>query len=436
MTHSKAMVFVVVKYLLLLPVSAWLWERASRCYLDIKPGALAYLARLVLFWAGCCGPLWIGDENILLFLAAYGVIFLLCYRGSAMAKLTVCTVLYLLMVGVGTVADTIYRELPSNTWDWLTIGSALSKLLAALAVYGVSRRLNPAVRALQLPLRLWGLCALLGLAPLMMLLSFSLWNGFGRAQMAREEYRIAYTVLPFIFLSALALLAALTVLSRHEELEQAAQLAELRELYYKGLQDKETQVRALRHDLRNHMAALQGLLDAGELNKAQGYLAELSASPALYGARRICENELANVVLTNKVAEMERQGITVDTLVTLPQALPIAKTDLCALLGNALDNAAEAAAAAQDRRVRVRLRADRGMLMLQVENTFAQPPAKVGGHFVTTKADRGAHGFGLRGMQEIAARYGGTLEAAVQDNQFELVACLPLPAGGDPVQKN
>ena len=48
------------------------------------------------------------------------------------------------------------------------------------------------------------------------------------------------------------------------------------------------------------------------------------------------------------------------------------------------------------------------------------------GLFGTTKADQRAHGFGLRGMREIAARYGGTLEAAARDGKFELVACLPL----------
>ena len=36
------------------------------------------------------------------------------------------------------------------------------------------------------------------------------------------------------------------------------------------------------------------------------------------------------------------------------------------------------------------------------------------------------HGFGIPGMREIAERYGGTLDAGVRDNGFELVVCLPL----------
>ena len=40
--------------------------------------------------------------------------------------------------------------------------------------------------------------------------------------------------------------------------------------------------------------------------------------------------------------------------------------------------------------------------------------------------DKSAHGFGIPGMREIAERYGGTLDAGVRDNGFELVVCLPL----------
>lgn len=143
--------------------------------------------------------------------------------------------------------------------------------------------------------------------------------------------------------------------------------------------------------------------------QAQHYLAELAASPALHGIKRTCENEIANVVLTEKIADMERFGLSAHFLVTLPAKLPIADMDVCALLGNALDNAIEAGKKAEDKTITVRARADRGMLMLRVENSFAEAPSLVCGTFVTTKKNRESHGLGIRGMQEITARYSGTL---------------------------
>lgn len=84
----------------------------------------------------------------------------------------------------------------------------------------------------------------------------------------------------------------------------------------------------------------------------------------------------------------------------------------------------EAAANAQDKRVEIRVRADRRMLMLRVENSFADAPTEKRGMFATMKENAEAHGFGIRGMHEIAARYSGTLDTKVIGNRFELVACL------------
>lgn len=425
MWHILLLIFTILKYPTSL-VGAWLWERASRHFLAGRPGKLAYFVRLMLFWAGLVGPMWIGDENLLFFLLAFIGLFLLCYQGTHAAQMVVGAVFYLLLAGTGMILDTAFNFFPAGTWNWAELISSVVKVLAAALVYLLARKLNPSEKALELPDRLWGLCALLSLAPLIMVLSFSLWNSFGRDQMDVGQYRIAYTVLPFVFLSALALLVALAVLSRHETLEQTARLAQIRALYYESLQSREAQVRTLRHDLRNHLGAVQGLLEQGETEKAQKYLAELTASQALHGTKHICENELANVVLTGKLEVMERCGLLPDVLVTLPKELPIADTDLCALLGNALDNANEAGQKAQDKKITVRARADRGMLMLRIENGFGDLPVLKDGAPVTTKS--GEHGFGVRGMREIAARYGGTLETKVQDGRFELVACLPFPA--------
>lgn len=110
--------------------------------------------------------------------------------------------------------------------------------------------------------------------------------------------------------------------------------------------------------------------------------------------------------------------------------MDIPAPELCALLGNALDNAIEGAAGAEDRTVRLRARADKGLLMLRVENALGRPVKRgPDGAFVTTKGEREAHGFGLAGMEEIARSRGGSLEAKVEGGRFQLTVCLPLDGG-------
>lgn len=186
-------------------------------------------------------------------------------------------------------------------------------------------------------------------------------------------------------------------------------------------------MRRLRHDLRNHLTALQGLLARGQTKAADDYLKQLLDSAALHGRRRLCENETADIVLSAKAQAMEQAGVNARFGVSLPKELPLAPTDLCALLGNALDNALEAARRTPEGWVSVRARADKGLLMLRVENSAPGLPVREKtGRFATTKADKSAHGFGLAGMEEIARRCGGTLEAKAEEGRFALTVCIPL----------
>ena len=181
-------------------------------------------------------------------------------------------------------------------------------------------------------------------------------------------------------------------------------------------------MRQLRHDLRNHLSVLGGLMEQKRWAEACAYLDELGRQEGLQGPVRFCENEAANVVLAVKAAELEQAGVLADFKAQLPSSLPLSDTDLCALLGNALDNAREGAARCPDPWVRLRCRQDKGLFMLRVENPVSGP---VDPDLATTKADRAAHGFGIPGMREIAQRCGGTLQAGAGQGRFCLLVSLP-----------
>lgn len=120
---------------------------------------------------------------------------------------------------------------------------------------------------------------------------------------------------------------------------------------------------------------------------------------------------------------MEQAGITAAFTVSLPRELPVADMDLAALLGNALDNAMEGVKSAEERKITLRCKVNKGMLMLRVENPIG---AAVNPDLATTKADKSAHGFGIPGMREITERYHGTLDADVKDGCFILLICLVI----------
>ena len=371
--------------------SGWFLFRLLSAFLPVKPRR-GWRIGLIFSLTIISGQIiWLGDTNLFFTLLAFVPLLLLASKGDRVGRLAVTVIFFCLIMPVNAVLDTYYAP-------------AMARFGLDNVFYLTDKFIRPGI---------WGL----------------LYLGTRRRLPERPPQlspRFWRLVLPFIFLTSLALLYAIQVLEEHERLEEADKLASLRESYYQGLRREERQVRTLRHDLRNHLTAVQGLLERGETERAAGYLSEIAASPAVGGRRILCENEVANIVLASKAEAMDQAGLVGDFAVSLPRTLSMADTDLCALLGNALDNAMEAALQAEDKRITVRCRVDKGLFMLRVENAVA---GEVRPDLSTTKADKSAHGFGLPGMREIAQRCGGSLETRAEGGRFELVACIPLSGG-------
>ncbi len=365
--------------------------------------------------------IWIGDPNLLYTLPIYFLLFFLCTRGDWVGRLTVCVVFFCLEMSVCALLDTYIQAVDTGRLYDLLVRLLRTAVFGALWL--LLRRRFPAEQV-HLTRRLWQVVLGLAVMPLcaliaVVLLTFQKYESAAVNALALNQ---GLVVLPFVLVTSLVLLVAILILADHERLERASQLAGLREVYYQGLQQQERQVRQLRHDMRNHLTVVQGLLERGDTQGAVGYLEQMAGSQALQGVRRFCENESANVVLSAKAEAMEQAGITADFAVSLPKDLPVADTDLAALLGNALDNAIEGVQNAAVKKITLRCRVDKGLLMLRLENPVG---GEVNPDLSTTKADKSSHGFGIPGMREIAERYGGTLNASVKDGKFELMVCFP-----------
>lgn len=419
---------VLLGYLYSVPF-ALLLDRAVRRFLPPHEKRWRRLLPLLIFMFSTTMPTWIGDENPLFLFPFFLLAFWFGYGGGRGARLVFGQLFFSFVTAFCMIVDSAPAWGAQQEFTFLSdLYFFLPRFAVFLALLLYAERLRPAGGEVGLPGRFWAVLGVQAAGAVAVVLCFSLWEyDIPEVRVLRGNFLGAvFTSLIFSMFSVLALLFAITILARHEALVRENQLAQLRESYYRSLRQEQTGVRALRHDLRNHLTAVRGLLEQGEAARAARYLDELADSPALRGSKRFCANETANVVLTSKAERMARHGLTPDISAELPEGLPVSDADLCALLGNALDNAIEAAEQADDKTVRVRARADRGLLMLRVENGTAGAVRQRDGAFPTTKPNRAAHGFGLAQMRGIAAQYGGSLEARAENGRFELVVCLPI----------
>ena len=192
-----------------------------------------------------------------------------------------------------------------------------------------------------------------------------------------------------------------------------------------GLRESDRQASAYRHDLRHHMQYLSDCIENGQTERAQSYIHQVCDEIEARRVRRFCENEAVNLLLSSFAQRTEDSGISLRIRAELPQFLPVAETDLCVLLSNALENALHACqhlrAEGKDGDIEVVAYEKSGKFFLQVSNTCAPGVRFRGGLPVT---DTAGHGIGVRSICSVVERYNGVYSFAEKDGRFVLRASL------------
>ncbi len=203
--------------------------------------------------------------------------------------------------------------------------------------------------------------------------------------------------------------------------------AELLERDYTAV-NRAYQVNAkLFHDFHNHIGVLRQFLTHEKYGEAVRYLDELQAPVRNLTATVWTGDETADYLINSKAAAAEADGIRFQAQVEFPRRTNIRSVDLCAILGNLLDNAIEAARQVPEqsnRTVVLTIRRIHQMLVIKVENSFAAAPVREDGELKTTKTKGGLHGWGLKSAQTAAEKYDGMVQAGVSGEVFRAVATL------------
>ena len=189
------------------------------------------------------------------------------------------------------------------------------------------------------------------------------------------------------------------------------------------------QVQHLRHALERETAEAvhvrrgrsARLLEAAELlqnRRMEAARSCMDSIPAICPPpKRYCAHPVADALLSEKLALCRGESITADCQVQIPAELQIPGAELCAVLGNLMDNAIEACRRLPEgtpHRITARGRVNGGFLVLRVQNPVSgeENNIPVGGALLDH------HGWGLSIVRQIAERRGGRLTTERSDGQF------------------
>lgn len=174
------------------------------------------------------------------------------------------------------------------------------------------------------------------------------------------------------------------------------------------------------HDLKYQIAALKDMKSSTERNEV---IEDLEKAVLVYDSQIKTGSDRLDIILSEKSALCESCGIEFGCMVDGTALAFMADTDLYVLLGNALDNAIEAAAKLprEDRFISLRVEKQGSMVRVSLENSCAgEVVREEDGLPATTKEDRYYHGFGVRSIKSIAEQYGGSMSIQAECGRFRL----------------
>ena len=231
-------------------------------------------------------------------------------------------------------------------------------------------------------------------------------------------------------------------LKRRKLTEEVAEVRILRqqmennEQYYRLAESKFAEISKLRHDFQTQLRTISVMLQDPESEEASRKIAE-TLREHLESTKTpvFCENHTLNAVLNVKLSDARYRQLSPEILLNDCGQLPYDDYDLCSLISNLFDNAAESCLReTHPEQTELILKAGirGGYFVIRCVNTCSVMPSAE----MNTKPETG-HGYGTAIIRNICEKYDGEYTIKFQNKQaiatviMQLSDSAPEPSGKD-----
>lgn len=194
---------------------------------------------------------------------------------------------------------------------------------------------------------------------------------------------------------------------------------------YQMLEGQYRQMERLRHDMKNHVIGLLGLLHHKEWEKMEVYLNKMAEAGALGG--EATGNQVVDALLYQKKKEAVGRHIRWDSNMQVPRGCGIGDFDFCVLIGNILDNAIESCIRLNpeaEKFISIQSCVKKSFFLLEAKNSTGL--ADIAHITRTEKENPGQHGIGLSNILETVGKYNGTVKTELEGQVFTISVLLPF----------
>ena len=194
--------------------------------------------------------------------------------------------------------------------------------------------------------------------------------------------------------------------------------------FFEASAKADSDIRAMRHDMKNNVQVLMLLLANKEYDKMQEYLEEMSEGLAGTNVSSHTGDVIADAIIADKMKRATEAGLKLDVTGAIA-GVEISPVNMCKMLGNLLDNAIEATSDprlkeldSEFKVINLQFKHTENFFMISVTNPCAESPKIKDGKIVTSKSDKKNHGFGISNIRSAAEDCGGELSVSCEEKPF------------------
>lgn len=183
--------------------------------------------------------------------------------------------------------------------------------------------------------------------------------------------------------------------------------------------------KTVRHDLKNKLSPLVYLAENGKTAELVKQVQELGSLNVLGKIYAESGNVTIDYIINQNLQVLASKGVKISCEINVPNDIDIVPFDLSTILGNLIDNAAEALDYVKDEKwIVLKVSYQVGFLIIHVTNSFDGIVRLDNNKIISRKKDIKNHGLGLNSITTTAEEYSGEVTIKYDEKQFDVIVKL------------
>lgn len=295
------------------------------------------------------------------------------------------------------------------------LGMVGTKMLYIWMVMIISRILMKKVS--ELPIKYWISIILMPIISIIVLYSIFISIAVADTKYSMVIYMISIAGMVYINVTMFNFFDSY---SKQIKLKFMESVAEREAENYRALKISYQEIKKLKHDFQNELSVLDDMITEKRLDAAEKHINELSDVIEKSAAVCFTGNEAVDSLINLKIKEARQHNIDVISKVSSFVVFNVNSIELCRILGNAFDNAIEACCCIEENKERiigVLIKEIDEKILIEIYNSSNFVDTD---DFISSKSDKGLHGYGIQSIRSSAERIGATINFKYAEGVFTL----------------